>query len=67
MKQYSEQEWAQMSEKQRQHMIARQKLKEKKLRRQGKYEEIEAMLAGVKDLQAGKVFLFSLCFEFRNY
>ena len=53
MKEYGELEWARLSEKQRQQMLVRQKLKERKLRREGKFDEIEAMLAGVKETEEG--------------
>ena len=54
MKEHGELEWARLSERQRQHMLAQQKLKERRLRREGRYDEIEAMLAGVKDTEEGK-------------
>ena len=58
MKEYGELEWARLSEKQRQQMLVRQKLKERKLRREGKFDEIEAMLAGVKETEEG-----TICFD----
>ncbi len=54
MKEHGEQEWVRLSEKQRQHLLVQQKLKARKLKRQGKHDEIEAMLASFKDSEEGR-------------
>ena len=49
-----EAEWAALSEKERQRKLIRLKLEEKKLRREGRYDEASALLGQLVNNQNGK-------------
>lgn len=64
MKQFSEAEWARMSDKERQALLTKLKLQEKRLRQQGKFDEAARLLGDAfKDADVLQVSVLSVFYD----
>lgn len=61
MKQVGEEEWRRLSEQERQKRLAEMKLKERRLRQEGRMDEAAGLLGGLAETEQGKPFQMPCC------
>ena len=70
MNQYGKAEWDRLSEQERQSQLAKMRMLEKKLRREGKYDELSKLLgdaASNSDALGVRIFFYVLKFKYVNF
>ena len=58
MREVGEREWAALTEQERQRRLVRLRLEERRLRREGKYDEVAALLGQLSKDQAGRFLIW---------